>query len=100
MSLQVFNELRNPRKRAEHDLLTFCHVGDLGPLKQLLGHLPEFPFVPVSVSPLPMTVVRAGSEPGSVREDFLSVPACPIAFSRSAHYEDLEQVLPPILFPS
>lgn len=96
---QVFNELRNVRKRAEHDLLTFCSGSDLKPVKQLLENLPKHQFVTTSVTPLPIPIVRSLEGKGGIHEDFLPIPDCKPEFQQTTDLSRPHSVLTPFEFP-
>lgn len=97
---QVFNELRNVRKRAEHDLLTFCNIGDIQHVKQLLANLPKYPFVPTSVMPLPIQIVQPLEDERGVNEDFLPIPDCEPEFQQTTALSEPHSVLIPFPFPA
>ncbi len=99
--VKAFNELRNTRKRGEHDLLEFCRLGDTSELQKWTASLPPTTFIPTEVSPLPLTNTQMMTPSmADLAADFEEVPECPLQFKSSNRYENLYAVLPPISFPA
>jgi curved DNA-binding protein CbpA len=97
---QAMNDLRNPRKRGEYDLLTISNLGDSRPIQQQMGNLPSFQFVSDSISPLQVKdeLVICGVE--DLVNDDLPIPDSPLDWQISPRFETLTIVLAPIPFPS
>lgn len=70
---QAFNDLRNPRTRAMHDLLVHEQEGDTSAARELLATLPPISFLPTDVSPLPIAPSFEDDDPTS---DSRLLPSC------------------------
>ena len=99
---QAFNELRNVRKRVEHDLLTHAAPADASAAVSLLADLPPPAFMQVEGQPAPLAL---GVAPGHldwahIERELSPVPACPIELATTDAYRQTAGLLPPIEFPA
>ena len=97
---QAFNELKNTRKRAEHDLLTFSSLGDSSQVQQLIANLPPARFISEEMTPLPITEGITAVGASVPTDDLKQIPLCPLEVRIPAQYELLTFVLPLIPIPS
>jgi muconolactone delta-isomerase len=75
--MQAFNELRNPRKRAEVDLLIITDLGDEKELENILLQIPSFDFLvkPLNLLSSHPALLRLGRI--TPETDFLDIPENP-----------------------
>jgi hypothetical protein len=99
---QAFNELRNVRKRAEHDLLTHAAPANASAAVSLLAELPPPAFVTLDQEPPPLAL---GVAPGHlarayVEQEHCPVPDYPIQLAATDAYRQTAGLLPPIDLPA
>jgi hypothetical protein len=101
---QAFSELRNVRKRAEHDLLSHARPADGDAAGALLADLPAPDFVAGVVGErpplLPLGIAPGSLDPEQVVQDFAPVLDCPLTLQATDVYRQADAVLPRIQFPS
>lgn len=97
---QALNNLKNPSKRAEHDLLVFASFGDSTQVREMFANLPPTQFVPDELDPLPLTDAITALGAGEYAGDFKPVPDSPLRFQISTEYEALAAVMPLITIPT
>jgi curved DNA-binding protein CbpA len=97
---QALNDLKNPGKRAEHDLLVFASFGDSTQVREMLANLPPAQYVPGELDPLPLTSAITALGAGEYTDDFKPVPDSPFQFQISTEYESLSAVMPLITIPT
>lgn len=91
---QAFNELRNPRRRAEHDLLVFSDLGEHAAIAQAFAGLPPPAFVPREALPVKMPISLPEADELAAEE--LEIPECPVELATGDAFAVNTAVLPPI----
>ncbi|GAA0436196.1 hypothetical protein Acor_55140 [Acrocarpospora corrugata] len=92
----AFNELRNPRRRLEADVLSHDSAEVVDELRRTLADLPEGGFLaaePVAPYPMSSLVVLRMEQ---IRADWLEAPPLALPFRVSPRFEVTLDVLPPL----
>ena len=97
---QAFNDLRNARRRAEHDLLVLTRLGDQIEAAQYMRALRVPPVIQEYTTPIPVSVALTDIGRPPTLDDSRAIPQSPLQFSLSAAHENLGEVLPPLPYPS
>ena len=95
---QAFNELRNARKRAEHDLPTQHEPAGAG-LDAVFAGLPATSFLSTDAGPNPPLAALVDLTADGVVPARRDPPAPPHQFASSPRFGPTEDDLPPIEFP-
>lgn len=96
----AFNELKNPRKRAGHDLLEIGQPSEPAALKASMAALPRPTFISAEQCPVRAPRFRDVVGALDVRADFVDVPGCPVELAVPPTRDAGEPPLPPIRFPA
>ena len=97
---EAFHDLRNPRKRAEHDLFELGALGDPTQARAALDELPRQPFLlldEVAWPDLPPVPPPTAAE---LRAEQLPIPIFPHPYERPALSDSPLTALPAIEYPS
>jgi hypothetical protein len=97
---RAFNELRSPRRRLEHDLLSYGERDGADAVRALFAALPPERFLPdQTVQPLPADVLLL-LDPAVVARDRRPVPEPDGELLASPRFAATPAVLPPLEFPA
>ena len=94
---RAFNELRNPRRRLEHDLLLFCNLGGQADLEQLGRDYGRVTLPPVEVAPPPVGPALTDLAPDRYTQDFRPVAARQARITAVSRYDDPAWELLPVV---
>ena len=97
---QAFQQLKNARARAEHDLLELGQLGDPTQVRAALDGLPRQPFLDPDDVPWPEPPAIALPTPADLAADELPIPSFPFEYARPDERADRLVALPPIPYPA
>ncbi|MDI7277901.1 MAG: hypothetical protein QME94_18120 [Anaerolineae bacterium] len=92
----AFNELRNPRRRLEHDLLLFCDLGGPADLQQLSRDYGRVVLPPLELAPPPIGPALTDLA-GDYQQDFQPVPRRQVRITAASRYQDPAWELLPVI---
>ncbi len=98
MIAQAFADLRNARKRAEHDLLVVVTKDISRMSEQILADLPELSLPPMSVTPIPLVLPPLTVD--DAENDFRELPKTPQEIRSWPDTPKFGSVLPPLQLPT
>jgi hypothetical protein len=95
---QAFNNLRNPRKRAEHDLFVFMNLGDTATIDSFMASIAKPALVEATLEPIPISPLLPILQ-APLSQEFTPLPPSEIALQNTSVFDQLELTLPPLTFP-
>ncbi|MCL6429428.1 MAG: hypothetical protein K6V36_01040 [Anaerolineae bacterium] len=93
----AFNELRNPRRRLEHDLLLFCNLGGAADLEQLVSDYGRVSLPALTAEPVPVGPTLTDLGMGRYAQDYRPPPRREARLAARARYANPAWDLLPVI---
>ncbi len=93
----AFNELRNPRRRLEHDLLLFCSLGGSADVEQFSSDYGRVSLPTLTAEPVPVGPALTDLAMGRYRRDYRHPPRRKVRLTARARYANPAWDLLPVM---